>query len=271
MEFDFRALSIDTIKSIYHFSGDELVDEDTYERCMTGGYMSTVSFGVGAAKSLNLQIDGETLERWKRICNAAYLIDDFVDNAQDTEAACDLYDESMGQVFEMTNEQILDSENLPNGASELLPPAIVLMKNSVMTLSQARLEKLKEGAMGINNITREKLDCDNMTSYITLLKQEAHYTSALISESVSESVAQQDAYPQFSLWCRQLMEMAILGDGTIDMKDDSKHDIMKIRPSVGNLGKLALQAYGSGRKIMKSKPQRRATYASLIERIKFYH
>ncbi|MET0980080.1 MAG: hypothetical protein ABWX90_02390 [Candidatus Saccharimonadales bacterium] len=269
MEFDFRARSVDTIKPIYHFPGDELVDEETYEQCMTGGYMSTISFGVGAAKSLGLQIDAETLERWKRICSAAYLIDDFVDNAHDTKTACDLYDESMRQVFEMTNEQILNKANLPNGASELLPPAILLMKNSVMALSQAQVQQLQESAMGINNITREKLGCDDMMAYITLLKQEAHYTSALISESVSENVYRQPTYPQYELWCRQLMIMAILGDSTIDMRDDSRHDIMKIQPSIANLGKLALHAYGAGRKIIKSKPQRRATYASLIERAKF--
>lgn len=270
MEFDFRAKSTDTLKPIHYFDGDEMIDSDTYERCMTGGYMSTVSFGMGAAKSLGMQIDTETLERWKRICNAAYLIDDYVDNEPDTTIACDLYDASMERALELTNDQILDKANLPPGADELMLPAIVLMKNSVSNLPERRLASLKNAATEIGVIARQKQTCDQTDKYVSLLKDEAYFTSRLITESVSDDVREQPEYRQFTVWCIQLMEMAILGDSTIDMRDDSKQHVMNIEPTMRNMAKLALQAFGSSRKIVRDAPQRKATIASLIERSKFY-
>lgn len=270
MEFNLRARSFDVLMPVHHFAGDEAITLETYEQCMTGGYMSTLSFILGGAQTLGLEIDAETLERWKRICSTAYLIDDFVDNAPDTAAACDIYEASMGRALELTNTDILDVSNLPPGADEKLLPAIVLMKNSIATFTDERMMTLKDSAMDITAIARLKINCDTVPAYVSLLAKEAHSTSNLITESASDAVRSQTPYLEFQLWFRRLMQMAILGDSVIDLRDDSKQHVTEVIPTVRNMAKIALHAFAAARTIVHDSPQRRATIGSLLERSKFY-
>jgi hypothetical protein len=232
--------------------------------------MSTLSFVKGAAKSIGIHLDAETLERWKRICNAAYLIDDFLDTAPDIETACDMYAENMELAFQTTNEQILQkSDSMPEVGSKLAT-AIVLMKNSVSTLPDDQLSLLKDAAANINAITRLKLTCNDTDEYVELLKQEAHDTSILISESASDNVRQQRRYYDFTLWCRNTMALGTLGDSAIDLRQDNRQGIMKVQPSCSAVAKIALQAFHSGRAMIHTKRQRRGTIGSLLERSQFY-
>lgn len=270
MEFYLRARSKDTLTSVYQFEGDEMIDNQTYERCMTDCYMSTLSFVKGAAEATGLYLDGETLERWKRIGNAAYLIDDFIDTAPDIQTACDMYEERMHQAFESTSEEILNDTNLPPNVDDRLQPAIVLMKNSVDILPAPQLYQLKNAAAMINNITRGKQACDDIATYILLLKQEAYYTSLLITESASPEVRRQCPYPEFAAWCQHAMELGTLGDSAIDLKADNEQGITKVHPTVRNIAKLAIQVYRPGRAMVHTWPQGKATVGSLIERSQFY-
>lgn len=270
MEYNLRAHSPDTITPVHRFTGDDLIDSRIYELCMSGGYMSTLSFIIGGAKALDLDVDSETLERWKRICNAAYLIDDFIDNADDTRRACDLYDTSMGQIFAATNSEILSTETTPFETSPLLLPAIVLMKNSITPLPADNVSNLQNSALGISAVARRKIECLDVSSYLNLLREEAYYTSQLITESASSDMQTQPAYSDFKIWCQQLMHMAILGDSAIDLRDDANHDVTNVTPTMRNIAKIAIRAVAAGCTIIQKKPQRRATVSSLVERSKFY-
>lgn len=270
MEYNLRAHSADILQPVHHFPGDEIIEQDVYESCMNGGYMSTLSFIIGGAKALKLDIDQETLERWKRICNAAYLIDDFIDNAADTRTACDLYDSSMQEVFHTTNSELLASPLAPIDADSRLLPAIILMKNSVASLPAEYILTLQQNALGISKIARLKIECPDVQHYVNLLKEEAFHTSSLITESASQNLQAQTSYSDFKVWCQQLMHMAILGDSTIDLRDDNRHEVTKVAPTVRNIAKIALHAVTAGRAIVRNRPQRQATIMSLIERSRFY-
>ncbi len=270
MEFHLRARSEDTLKPVYQFDGDEVVEAESYEQCMANGYMSTLSFVKGGAEALGLDLDNETVERWKRVCNAAYLIDDFLDTAPDIQTACNMYEASMARVFEATNEQLLNDSSLPPGTDKRLQPAIVLLKNSVGTLSEGRVAQLKNAAATINDIARQKQSCDDPAQYVSFLKREAYYTSILITESASEEVRRQDAYPEFIRWWQHTMALAILGDTAIDLKKDYEQGVTKVAPTVRNIAKIALHGYLPAHAMIHTVPQRRATISSLIERSKFY-
>lgn len=270
MEFDLRARSNDTLKSVYQFNDDHLIDSDMYRLCMTDCYMSTLSFVKGAAEASGVNLDCETLERWKRIGNAAYLIDKFVDTAPDIQTACDMYDERMQQAFEGTSEQILNDAHLPVNIDTRLQPAIVLLKNSVSILPIEQLYQLKHAAKMINNITRAKESCDDTNDYIMLLKQEAHHTGTLIIESASPEVKRQAHYSEFALWCRHAMQLGTLGDSAIDLRQDHEQGITKVTPTVRNIARIALQVYKPGRAMVHTWPQGRATVGSLWERSKFF-
>jgi hypothetical protein len=270
MEFNLKARSSDTLMSVYCFEGDDDIDDLAYTECMADGYMSTLSFVKGAAKSIGVHLDTETLERWKRICNAAYLIDDFLDTAPDIETACDMYAENMELAFRTTNEQILQtSERMPDVGSKLAT-AIVLMKNSVSTLSENQLSLLKEAATNINAVTRLKLTCSNTDEYVALLKREAYDTSILISESASDSVRMQRRYYDFTVWCQNSITLGTLGDSAIDLRQDNLQGIINVRPSCSAVGKIALEAFHSGHAMIHTNRQRRGTIGSLLERSQFY-
>lgn len=269
MEFNLRARSHDTLTSVYNFDGDELIDTKTYERCMTDCYMSTLSYVKGAAEATGLDLDSETLERWKRIGNAAYLIDDFLDTAPDIQTACDMYDERMHQAFEVSSEEILNDTTLPHDVDDRLLPAIVLMKNSVGILPPPQLYQLKNAAKMINAITRDKEQCDNSATYIWLLKQEAYHTATLIIEAASPEVMRQRRYSEFAAWCRHAMKLGTLGDSAVDLKDDYEQGITKVNPTFRNIAKIALHAYQPARAMVHTWPQGKATLGSLFERSKF--
>ncbi|HET8884275.1 MAG TPA: hypothetical protein VFM68_02285 [Candidatus Saccharimonadales bacterium] len=269
MEFRLKSRSADSLSSVHQFAGDELVDSEMYERCMTDGYMSTLSFIKGAAESIGLDIDTETMERWKRVCNAAYLIDDFLDTAPDIETACTQYEAGMEQAFQVSGEALLDEEPPTPDADERLPSAILLLKNSVSTLPDNQLTSLKEAATAIGDITRRKTTCDNTADYTYLLKREAFHTSVLIAASTSQTVQQQAQFPDFVQWCQHAMELGTLGDCAIDLKQDNEQQITAVKPSVKNIAKIALQAYKPGRAMIHTVTQRRATIGSLVERSKF--
>lgn len=270
MEFNLKARSADTLTSVYPFDGDEDVSDGAYEECMTDGYMSTLSFVKGGAESIGVHLDAETLERWKRICNAAYLIDDFLDTAPDIETACDMYSENMELAFHVTNRQILNTSQTTLEVDNKLTTAIVLMKNSVSTLSDDKLSQLKNAASDINIITRKKLACENTNEYVKLLQQEAYATSILISESASDDVRLQRRYGDFRLWCQNTITLGTLGDCAIDLRQDHQQGIMKVQPSVTAVAKIALQAVHTGRAMIHTNRQRQGTIGSLIERSKFY-
>lgn len=270
MEFNLRARSYDTLTSVYPFKDDELIDAKTYEHCMSDSYMSKISFVKGAAEASGLDLDGETLERWKRIMNAAYLIDNFVDTAPDIQTVCDIYEARMYQAFEESSEEILHDMSLPADVDERLRPAIVLLKNSVGILPSPQLYQLKNAAKKINELTREKEACEDPAVYIELLKQEAHHTSTLIIESASPEVKRQQHYPEFALWCRHAIAVGTLGDSAIELRKDHEQGITKITPTVRNIARIALQACNPGRAMVHTWPQGKATVGSLWERSKFF-
>lgn len=270
MEFHLRARSIDTLTTVHVFNGDDLIDDDTYRCVMTDGYMSTLSFVKGAAEGIGLDLDSETLERWKRVTNAAYYIDDFVDTAPNTEAACRLYAQGMELAFGHSSQQLVESVQLPVATDDRLVPSIILLKNSVSELPPEQLAVLRQVALSINAITMCKTTCTDIKEYIRLLKEEARLTSVLVIGSASEAVCRQPGFEKFADWCELTLVLATLGDSAIDLRADSRRQLTGVKPTVAAMSRLALQVVSPGRAMIHDKTLRHATLASLGERSLFY-
>ena len=271
VEFQLKARSHDTLHSLYDFAGDEVVSQATYSRVMTDGYMSTLSFVKGAAEGIGLGLDSETLERWKRVTNAAYYIDDFVDTAENLQEACELYRQGMDLAFGHTSSQLAELDELPVAMDDRLMPAVILLKNSVSKLPDGQVALLRHAATSINTITIRKAQSEDLAEYASLLKREAYYTSILVTGSASQAVYDQPAFARFSEWCEQTLTLGTLGDHAIDLHDDSRRHLTAVRPTVSAVGRLALGVVSPGWRMVTSRSLRRATLASLWERSQFHH
>ncbi|HEX7484417.1 MAG TPA: hypothetical protein VF281_04695 [Candidatus Saccharimonadales bacterium] len=272
MEFHFHADSRDILVSVHTFDEDYLVDQETYSRIMSDGYMSTLSFAKGAAESLGLDIDSESMERWKRIIAAAHQFDDFVDNAPDIRAACELYVEGLNLALSQDTYRMIETIDLPPDADidDRLIPAVILLKNSVRNLPQEQLAILRHAALAINEITERKTTCDNLEQYITLLKRESYYTSILVSGSASENMYTQPSFERFADWFAQAITAGVMVDNAIDLRDDNEQKVTAVKPNIRAVSKLALQAAKPGFAMIHDIPSMNATRGSLRERLHFY-
>ena len=268
MEFDFRSDSYDVLTSVYTFDGDYLVNDETYRHIMSDGYMSTLSYVKGAAENIGLDIDNETMERWKRIINAGHLFDDYIDTAPDIHAACKLY--AHGLEYALSHESLeFDQAEIPEDADDRLVPAVILLKNSVAGLPMEQLAVLRQAALAINTITEQKTSCGDIKQYIKLLKREAYYTSVLQAGSASTYMYEQPAYATFCNWFTQALTAAVMGDNAIDLRQDYQQRITAVKPTILAISRLALQTIAPGRAMIHDSIARNATYGSLSERLRF--
>lgn len=270
MEFNFRAESDDVLRSVHAFSDDFLVDDETYRSIMSDGYMSTGSFVVGAAKKFGLDVDSETMERWKRVISAGHLFDSYIDNATDIHAACDFYAYGLDLVLSHDSLNAIETIEVPEDADDRLIPAIILLKNSVAELPAEQLAILRHAALAINTITKQKTSCDDVQRYIELLKRESYYTSVLQSASASACMYEQPGYTAFCDWFAQALTAGVMGDNAIDLRKDYDQHITAVKPSVRAISRLALQAIPPGRAMVHDIAPRKATIGSLRERMHFY-
>jgi hypothetical protein len=261
MEFNFRAESNDVLRSVHTFNDDFLVDDETYRSIMSDGYMSTGSFVVGAAKKFGIDIDSETMERWKRVISAGHLFDDYVDNASDINAACDFYAYGLDLVLGQDNLDYIETVELPEDADDRLIPAIILLKNSVAELPEDQLAVLRHAALAINTITKQKTSCDDVGRYIELLKRESYYTGVLQSASASSHMFSQSNYAAFCEWFTQALTAGVMGDNAIDLRKDYEQHITAVKPTIAAISRLAM---------VHEIEARKATIGSLHERIHFY-
>jgi len=270
MEFDFRAESDDVLRSVHTFNDDFLVDDETYRSIMSDGYMSTGSFAVGAAKKFGVDIDSETMERWKRVISAGHLFDDYIDTASDIHAACKFYAYGLDLVLNHDNLEYIDAIEIPSDADVRLIPAIILLKNSVADLPTEQLAILRHAALGISTITEQKTLCNNTQQYIELLKREAYYTSVLQSASASAYMYDQPGYEALCDWFAQALTAGVMGDNAIDLRQDYEQRITAVKPTMLAISQLALQAIAPARAMVHDTTPRKATISSLRERLHFY-
>lgn len=268
MKFELRAGSPDFLRPSYIFPGDEDIDQETYRRCITSGYVSSACTLVGAAEGFGLNMDSETFERAKRIGSTAGLLDDFLDDSPDRETSHALYTEGLTRVFMPVDDR--KDTPIPEWVDERLLPAVKLLANSVVVLPIERVDALVDSARSIGNAMIAKAECNDLQEYIELLRGEALATSALIYESVSESVRTQEGFEEFTVWCRNAMEFGTLADSSRDLRRDNRAGLTKVGASVMNSMRIAFQIRRPARSLLHPQSNLAATCRSLIARSKFY-
>jgi hypothetical protein len=262
--FDLRQRSADFLSPVHAFPGDDAVDSETYARAMYGGYVSTVTTLYGGASGFGLKIDQETFERWKRMCAAAGILDDFLDESPDMQTACDLYADGMIGLFDT------DTAATPfDWLDDRLRPGIRLLRNSVSNLPEQRKQPLVEAAAAIGQLALKKAVCSDIGEYTGQLRQEAHYSSRLVYGSVSQSVAGQTGMDRFARWCDDAFELATFVDSARDLRDDAANGRTAVQPTLLNSLRIGLTGRPTYRRMIRRNPERRATLAALAARSKF--
>lgn len=264
MSFDLRARSVDMLSPVHVFPGDETIDSELYTTVIFSGYLSSVSTLTGGAIGHNLNVDTETFERWKRVCGAAGLLDDFLDESNDYQSAGSLYLRVLGGAFD-SNTTI----QVPRQTDERLAPAVQLLFNSVSVLPEIRKRRLVDSALSIGHAALKKSGCDDIEDYISILKAEAFHTSLLITETASEKVKEQTNYGAFTGWCTNALEAATLLDAARDLWADKMHGRVRVEPTIFRSLIIAKRACHAARKLYKPLVNRQATISGLAARSRF--
>lgn len=267
MNYEFTAGSERVMSSLYDFENDSYINAKTYTDCMKAPYISIVSYMKGAAEAGGLELDPETLERWKRVCSAMYFIDEFLDTAPDRKAACHQFENGLRSSLTHDTPELLATTS--PATHEQLVPIIILLKNSMQTLPEARVASLIEAACDINTIALKKITIDDTQHYIELLHHEATQTSNLLTQSVSDAVHRQPDFNQFASWCQQTMTMAILADSAVDLRQDYREEVVAVSPTAIHIARLAIGALTPAMRLAVRHPK--STAGSLRERLRFAH
>ncbi len=252
------------LRSVHAFKDDEAVDAAAYRRVMRSGYISSAATLHGAARSFGIELDTETFERWKRICAAAGLIDDFLDRSPDIVSAMHTYEAVL-----VAGGQNLEYQPLPEWADERLVPAIRLLMASVERLAEQDLARLTYSALAIGRIAVCKSEESDLTNYRDLLKQEAAHTSNLVASSASASVRLERSFDEFTACCERVFELATLYDHARDLKEDYRQGLTRVRPTIGRrmaLGMRALRPFGQ---FVSSGDCVRVAPAAIIDRLRY--
>ena len=246
------------------FLGDEHIDEHTYRRIMTDGYLPTTAYMQAGAEALNISIDPVTEERWRRMAAATYYIDDFIDTAPDRKEAHALYQAGLNGILDGSIDTT-KTTGFSADLSELLVPSIALLYNSVADMEPSKLEALRAAALTINDIALEKSHTEKIQPYAGLLHRETDATVALLSLSTHPETLGQPTYERFQKVTHHAMKVAVFLDNAIDLREDYKQGITKVPASAHNMGYLAVQAIQPARELMRLNGSFRASWAMARE------
>lgn len=220
---------------MHSYEGDEFISQQSYRACMQGKYGSLVPGFIGATSNLGLSVDLDTAERWKRVAVAGGMLDTFLDDSPDREAAVDLYKQGIGHI-----RNDYDKPKLPYWADEQLEPMMQLLDNSIRTLPDERKDVLLNAAEIIADISLEKTAITSVSAYIQLLRLEGQLSGLLFSESASDAVYKQPGYDRFATWVFKLMEAGTLVDSAIDINRDRIAGLTFVNPTNMNQARLAV-------------------------------
>jgi hypothetical protein len=264
MAFDIRAGAREFHSPVYDFPGDDMVDDETYRRAIFDGYVSSVSTAYGAARGCGLEVDAETFERWKRCGSAAGLLDDFLDESPNLQEANELYQFGLNYVTEHQKDA-----QAPEWLDSRLASAIVLLRNSVSVLPERQQSALVSSARAIGSIAIKKAQCSDINEYIDCLREEGRYTAVLVSESVSENMRHDDAFPAFMNWCENALEFATLVDSARDLWADKAAGRVDVDATARNSLRIVSKMRRSSKALYRTHIARKASLAGLAARIRF--
>jgi hypothetical protein len=227
--------SLDYRAPLVAFPKDELVPPEMYLESITNQYTALALMAAGAAEDLGVDLDLETIERWKRIGVCGKLLDDFLDSSPDQTEALALYGQGLAYA-----QGLAEKPATPAWVDDHLEPMIQLMANAVEPLPQKQQKALFTAARFIGEISLKKTECNNMAEYLELLKAEGKLTAILISESVSEAVHKQPEFLAFATWMGNVVQLGTLLDSCVDLKKDYKNNLTNVKPSVLNMARIAV-------------------------------
>ena len=248
--------------SDFAFPGDEIIENSLYQEVVRSGYVSSVSTISGAARSLGVAPDNETVERWKRIGASAGLLDDFLDDSPDRDTAYSMYMQGVSGAINM-------NMTTPDWIDDRLPASLVLLNNSVANLPKRQIDTLRNSALAIGEISRAKKDCSESEHYIDVLRMEAHHTATLVYESASAAMRSRPGFNEFVRWTHSALELGTLYDSARDLSDDYREGRTSTNPNVLNCMRIAMSARFPLISLIRDTQQRRASRASLISRMKY--
>ena len=264
MQFDVRMHSPDMLTSVYQFPGDEETPLETYQSVIFGGYVTTTATLYGAARALELPVDAETFERWKRICATAGLLDDFLDDSPDPAKSQELYDEELDSQL-----QGASTVSLPEWADRRLVPAINMLAASVLNMPEEQRSKMIMSAQSIGRLAITKTSLDNVEAYAGVLQKEATETGNLIRYSVTDSIYNDPRFDAFASWCEQAITLATLYDHARDLSLDNQRGRTVLEPSLRNKLKIGSHALRPFVSLMLSSPTRRASFGGIRARLRY--
>lgn len=227
----------DGCQPLMTFTGDEAVTPEQYKGVMDSdyNYLHLVRSIAFAAEGYGLELDHETLERWKRVGAAASYLDTFLDESPDRQEAARLFDQGIRHVLEGA-----EKPEAPDWAEPQLETSVDLMNNSVAVLPEDRQETLLVAAGLIAEISVAKSRCTDPSEYLDVLSLEGQLSGVLTSESVSDDVYKQPQFDDFALWAMCLGEAGTLADSALDLKRDYEKGLTKVRPTLRNRAKIAV-------------------------------
>lgn len=229
MAYDRNLKDLHVQQPVFVFPGDAVIHEDAYIAVMSNTYLRKLPFATMLMERFALPagLDGQECIKRGLVCMGwlDHMLDEAPDRAASHRAFTALVDVLVGA------KQAVD---LPAWIRPEVWDSVVLLSNAVHGLPQENKAILARKAQRIGVISLEKSSATTVDEYTDILAEEGALSSDVVVECLDAHVQNTPAYGRLHAFNARAMVAATLLDAAIDLRQDYKHGLTGVAPSLRN-------------------------------------